>query len=76
MDCFDCRFSQSKAGRKQAQQDRAWVLSTSEEAYSFEWVCHHLGLDPQATRAAYLAGDSFTMRRSARTRQFWRFLRF
>jgi hypothetical protein len=70
MDCFDCQFDQSKAGRKQATWDRAWVVSPSEEPYSFAWLCQQLGFDPQVTRAAYLNGAPFAMRRSARKRQF------
>jgi hypothetical protein len=78
LDCFACRFDQSRAGRTQAQRDRDWVVSTSQAPYSFEWICHELGFDPQATRAAYLNGDPFTLgspfvrRPLARRRYVWR----
>jgi hypothetical protein len=78
MDCFDCRFDQSRAGRKQATRDRAWVVSTSQEPCAFEWVCDQLGFDPQATREAYFKGDPLTLgapvmkKPSIRRRQVWR----
>jgi hypothetical protein len=78
MDCFDCRFDQSRAGRKQAKRDREWIVSPSEEPCSFEWICYQLRLDPQATREAYFKGDPltlgspFTRKPSIRRRQVWR----
>jgi hypothetical protein len=57
IDCFDCRFSKERGARRQAQRDRDWVLSPSEQPTSFAWVCQQLGVDPQATREAYFHGD-------------------
>jgi hypothetical protein len=31
-------------------------MSTEDEAGSFAWTCHHLALDPEAVRMAYLRG--------------------
>jgi len=49
-------------------EDLAWVKSDSVAPFSFVWVCHQLGLEPEPVRERILAGGT-----QARTDQGRRF---
>ena len=40
----------------QLESDRIWLQIDNESAWSFQWVCNHLGLDPTSIRERYFEG--------------------
>jgi len=38
--------------------DREWLASESDAPFSFLWICHHLGLDPDFLRRCYHHGHA------------------
>ena len=41
-----------------AASDREWLASESDGPFSFLWVCHHLGLEPDVLRRCYDRGHA------------------